>query len=433
MPTEMKGVIRTATGVALAALALLTPVAHAARSWGEARPLQLEPFAVAIDERGFAIAVGERGGGLVGARRTPRRGFGDTFAVASDRRGEPAIAFTDRTATIAFSRADGSVSSRQVEAEGARTPPRVLWTEDDGRVPGELTLSGLSSGPLLAWWIRLGDKYMAFSPTLQIARAEGMVLQPARSYDFRQGSAAVAVEPDGSALVASAVFGSSYAGGAPEDHLNVAQAADDGTLASPQTVTDRPARIGSFAVDVGQDGSAVVAWKRYTGDIGADVLASRRPAGGTFGRAQVLSSHERAVEQLQVAVTDDGDPLVAWLAREEDDCYFCSRLLLAEPDGDEPVRLASGRGERVQQFALAADGLGGATLAWATNPRTRADGLISARAITRTERLGRIQRLNAGDARPRSLALAAGARGDAVVAWTREEGSALAARRPAGR
>jgi hypothetical protein len=172
---------------------------------------------------------------------------------------------------------------------------------------------------------------------------------------------------------------------------------------------------------------------RYTGDRGADVLVSRRPAGGTFGRAQVLSSHERAVEQLQVAVTDDGDPLVAWLAREEDDCYFCSRLLLAEPDGDEPVRLASGRGGRVQQFALAADGLGGATLAWATNPRTRADGLISARAITPTERLGRIQRLNAGDARPLSLALAVGTRGDAVVAWAREEGSARAARRPAGR
>lgn len=431
----MAAIVRMLGLCVVSVMVAAAPGARAAQPWREPRAVDVKPDAAAIDDRGYAIVVGEAGGQLRATRRTPRRGFGEPFSIAPNGADAAAVVSRGRTTTIAYRRytALGYIHMRQVLSGGARTQPRVLAPADAmlGQTGGP-SISSLPDGPFLAWWMRFGE---CCSPSLQLSAQDAAGgLLPARTHGFALDypMPAVAVEPDGRPLVAFAGF-SAAAGyqAEPLRRVAVTHPSADGSLTVEELVTDRSARINSFAIDVAPDGAAVLAWTQQAfAARGAEVLVARRPPGGTFADPVTLSRHGRAADSLAVTTTAGGDPLVAWLARERADCHFCSHLMLAEP-GDDAARIASPRRERVQRFELAADARGGATLAWTSKPRRAGAGLVSARAITPARRLGRIERLNDGHGQSRSIRLAVGPRGDALVAWAKDDGTSLASYRPA--
>jgi hypothetical protein len=58
---------------------------------------------------------------------------------------------------------------------------------------------------------------------------------------------------------------------------------------------------------------------------------------------------------VTIALTSDRDPLVAWLAREQDDCFSCSHLMIAGLRSHTPVTTVSNPRERAKRYALGVD------------------------------------------------------------------------------
>jgi hypothetical protein len=89
-------------------------------------------------------------------------------------------------------------------------------------------------------------------------------------------------------------------------------------------------------------------------------------------------------QQVTIALTSDRDPLAAWLAREQGDCFSCSHLMIAGLRRDTSVATANDPRERVQRYALGVDASGEANPGWTSRPRGGGHGVVFARAIARS-------------------------------------------------
>jgi hypothetical protein len=233
------------------------------------------------------------------------------------------------------------------------------------------------------------------------------------------------------------------------------------------------------AVAAAPDGAAVVAWNEVAISVGDDrsrVVASMRPAGGSFGPPVVLGRHASLFVGPAVGIDADGDATVAWRDDESSSTELATLEVASIPAGGRfgaPQRIVRSSGE---DFALAvapngrallAADAGDLTGAWerasATGPFTpvalpdtdppdevavalapdggaaiavRSDGVFA--TLRRPGgRFGRLQRLEAASQQgtsyaislPRSrpqpppddagarIAAAVGAGGDVVVSW----------------
>lgn len=84
-----------------------------------------------------------------------------------------------------------------------------------------------------------------------------------------------------------------------------------GLASVPLKLTAKPGSVALPVVAIAEGGAAVVAWTRGEGSEQL-VEASYRPAGGSFGKAQALSSEGKLAEFPRVAIDAAGEATVVW-------------------------------------------------------------------------------------------------------------------------
>jgi hypothetical protein len=424
---------------ALAALGL-PAAAGAAEPWGPARTLAGAggPFTpvVAVDDRGYALAAWERVNGrsdVLAARRTPARAFGGPFpidATGGERAGSPAVGFVDRTGYVVHRRGSGGdevfVVLRTVGPDGGRSRPVAL--SEPGRFPGAPATDRGPDGELLLWWGErsLRGAVLAFTRV----RVDGSV-EPVQRLELGEAREVVAALGPGGGVLA-AFISREVTGRFPR--VLVRSLGEDASAFGPaQAVSDGSRNPRELQIDVAFGGRAAVAWTASSGENEHVIAAQRSGVGTTFGAEEVLDGGAGFADQLALTATADGDLLAAWSAPGADRAVTSADgpVRLAEIGGNGgPARTVTRAGVEADSVTLTAGGRGGATLAFIQDVGGR--GPVRAVAITRTERLGRVQRLSVPGERPVGLTLAAGPRGDAVALWVEQGNVRLrTARRPA--
>ena len=414
--------MRLTTPAVLGALALCSPAAaQAAEPWGDARTVDGDAHgrvgspAVGIGERGYVVAAWtrSRGGetGLVGARRTPTRGFRDTFTIEPrrDRMDGSAIELDGkRNAIVAYRRSFGGalrIGALTVRANGARTRRYLFAGEGDAGTPR--FADPPFARPLLAWTVGTQER------DLEVAEANEDGTFDARvRFDLRRvgSDVAVAGEPRGRTVL-------SYVRTSPDATPRVVVARRiQGTVEfSVQNVSDGRWAPREPAIAVARNGRALVTWFEGTRFMGAERAAGSE----SFGAPRELAAG--ALRGGRVIATSRGALLAAFRATD-------GSLQLIRPGGRSRL---SRPGTRIEQFRLRAGGTGGATAAWIEDTADEPGGVVRAVAITSSGRIGKVQRLSGNGERAPELALATGERGDAMALWTTRGGERLrGARRP---
>jgi len=434
-----------ALAVVVAGVGLVAPgLALAAQPWGDDQQIAprgkgfVDAGGAAIDDRGHAIALWTRdeGGGsrLLGARRTARRSFGEAFTLRDSDRGrveEPVVAFRDRKAFAAWSRPIGGndrVEARTIRASGSRSS--VARLSGGGSTAFRLELVGapfgldvLAKGPsgdLALGWSRGTAGEADLFEQVSTSTGDGFASpSEVRPVAYQRG---FAIDVDGSLLVARVLPAGE---GMEQLVLQRRGPGEQGfgqpvALSRPRAVVKRFGPWRHVAIEVAPNGAATVVWQERD-PTEWRVMAALRQPGGSFGPPQLLGP---GVSRLRLAMTADGDPLVAWLD------FFGGPVTLVQPGISEP-QTVSRPNERVEEFELEADGRGGATIAWVADAEDEPGGPVHAVAITPRGRVGKIQRLSSSTANAREVTLAVGPQGDALAVWADHDRDLRAARRPA--
>jgi hypothetical protein len=219
---------------------------------------------------------------------------------------------------------------------------------------------------------------------------------------------AVAVDGDGTTVVAWVQNGQAFA----------AQAPAGGPFGAAVRVSGAGvARAPQLAVT--DDGDVVAAWLSSTGQ-GNEIDMAVRPHGGAFGPAvQVVPPSERAF-QPRLAATGAGEVLLAWIATNAANGFAGGRgpVRLQRLGGDErpvgpPITL-SPAGVRASAPAIAHDGAGSALAAWTDSASDH--GTVQARRIAPGAIVGPVRTLFRGGAGTTTPVLAATG-GQGVAAW----------------
>lgn len=416
-------------------LATFAAPADAAEPWGEARSVDrgddIGAVAAGIDERGYIVAAWTRRAGdrvaLVGARRTPRRGFGRTFTLRAGTHtpSEPHVEFDGRrTALIGYRRwHDGAhrIELRALRPSGRRTTPQLI--AGSGSSATLTSFADPAFGrPVFAWARRDPSGELRFARIDATGRVTRVI-----TWDF-EGSvtpASVAADPGGRVVVAFVRDG----------RVNVARRTADDQAIVAQPVSDASATAREPSLAVAPDGRAVIAWTEDGPGDSERVMAAERPAGrAAFGPPQQLAGGG-LIYAPRVTASSRSDMYVMWIASNRGSTagavrgpLVMSRLEAAKPPVAQPVSAVA---QDVEQFDAAADDRGGVTAAWVTDVADEPGGPLYARAITPAGVLGKAQRLSPDGERTGSFDLAVGERGDAFALWaTRGGGRLRAARRP---
>lgn len=237
------------------------------------------------------VAAREFGSGnpafqLVAAVRDPGGTFGklqvlgggdlptsSLLAVASER-GDAAVAWT-QSADL-FSGPYRLRLARRAPGGAFAKPVTVFSTTGDDPAPG-VRMAFAASGELVAAWTRRDPATKALVAEAAIAPAGGTFGPPQRIGPARAGSApALAVAPDGSALVA-------YAAGT---ELRVAERPPGGAFGAPVKVATADDALAVVpAAALGPDGAAAVAWESV---LQQGVGLVTRARAGAFGTPVTL-------------------------------------------------------------------------------------------------------------------------------------------------
>lgn len=299
----------------------------------------------------------------------PEAASAHSLALAADRAGDATVVWSLRTSIEAATRPAG----------GAFTPPGVVWSS----APGAFEMSyGHALGMddrgdvLLAWPV-----IRVQSVTLQAAAAPAgagfaaPVTLASATLSLR--GAAVAVAPDGSAIVAWTQREGRFL------RTMIARRSDDGSFSAPAAVSAPQAAVASVIPAVAAvGGGAVVAWAER-GEGAARVGVATLDATGAV-RRQALTAYRGDVAAIEAAIDPRGDAAVAWDLR----CGRAGRRIMAStrraghPFG--PGQVASGPDPWVQMFGssqLGIDRSGRASLTW--------DGMRGTRIVTRYAQTGR--------------------------------------------
>ena len=194
--------------------------------------------------------------------------------------------------------------------------------------------------------------------------------------------------------------------------------APDGTVGAPVTISrsGRSAHVPSVAVNA--RGDAIAAWRRHSGRGRWVVEVAVRPAGGSFGRARVLTSSLRNASGPQVTIGPGGDGLLVYAMGEYPARRMHVYTAAVAADGE------TGPSRRV---GAAADGMytpdldqgrdGTVVLAWVGHGRRRHPVTAAIREPGRRA-FGRPQALASTYVSPSDVQAVADGRGGAVVQWS---------------
>jgi hypothetical protein len=360
-----------------------------------------------------------------------------------------------------------------------KVPPPPVGPADAAQAKDLSAAAELATGPDLAvgpdgtstvvWSARKGGKFTVFARRISAAGVPGATVQLSDSSEDALDPV-VDVGPDGTATVAwIRSDGSNFLvqarrilpGGAVEASTkNLSQTGrdaaapqvdvgDDGTatvvwrrfdgfhyLVQERRLAPDGSRVPAESVNVlsasgedavepqvaaGPDDVATVVWSRFE-ETGALIEARRiNAAGGPEAATEVLSASERNAVGPQIAVAANGSATVVWTRFDGSNQIVQARRL--DPEGDPASAAvdlsASGRDAVEPQVAIAADGT--ATAAW-----ERFDGtnfLVQARRLSAAGTLGSVANLSASghDAAEPQVAIAPD--GAATFLWSRFDGS----------
>ena len=240
----------------------------------------------------------------------PEAASAHALALAADRAGDATVVWSLRTSIEAGTRRAG----------GRFTPPSSVWSS----APGALETS---YGHALGMDDR-GDVLLAWP----VVRVQAVTLQAASapagagfaapvtlaSATLSLRAAAVAVAPDGSAVVAWTQREGRFL------RAMIARRSDDGSLSAPAAVSPPQAAVASVIPAVAAvDGGAVVAWAER-GEGAARVAVATLDATRAV-RRQALTAYRGDVAAIRAAINPRGDAAVVWDLR----CGRAGRRIVA--------------------------------------------------------------------------------------------------------
>ena len=387
--------------VLLAALSLLAAAAsaYAAPSWHAAQ----------------LIGTPVKGNPLVSGGNPQVAGAPDGTAVAAWRQAEvpspPGLAYVN-----------GCCS----RVQAAIRPPggrfgRAQWASPSGRKISAFRVAALPGGGALAVWTDPDDRS---GVSLAVAPPGGRFGAPRKLVganekvenldDFQLG---LATDATGDALIAWVDDGGVF----------TATRSASGELTAPKQLGPNVGGSSGLAVAVAPRGDAVVAWVMPDGDSsgcgGTSVVASTRPAGGSFAAPVTLDSVcEGHLGVVDAAIDSSGDAIVLWRETPGGDYVFMGEIRAATRAGggsfSAKQTLGSASLSSTADTSFARDG--SALLLWHRSTEAREEGAVGYGILAARARPG------SGFASARRVASAADQSGAPSLARD-PDGSALAA------
>jgi hypothetical protein len=433
MAGTLKTVGRRATGVAIATLlisgSLIIPPSSSADPVPTTDPLDLSTAGqnafnpqMAVDAGGNAVMVWVQSDGANDRVTTRRRSaWGalsgiQTLSAAGRNAYAPALA-VDPTgnSVIAWLRFDGTntrVQAVRRSASGALSAVKTL------SAAGQDTVEPVSVGvddngnAVIAW-----SRYDGSVNRIQAVRwgADGSIgsVQTLSASGADALEPAVAVDPDGNAVVVW-----SRSDGA-NSRIQAIRRAAGGNLSSVKNLSTSGRDAHAPRVGIDAQGSAIVAWLRSDGSNDR-VQVRRRSRGGTLTAVQNLSAAGQSALTPSLAVDGTGRAVVAW-GRSDGANDRIQIRRRAAGGGLSAVKTVSDPGQDAVDPKVGLDAEGNATAVW-----HRSDGANARVQVVRRSSggsLSAVETLSAAGQSAATPAVAVQAKGNAIVAWSRSDGS----------
>jgi hypothetical protein len=224
---------------------------------------------------------------------------------------------------------------------------------------------------------------------------------------------AVAVDPDGNAVVVwSRSDGANL-------RIQAIRRAAGGNLSSVKNLSTSGRDAHAARVGIDAQGNAIVAWLRSDGS-NERVQVRRRSRGGTLSAVQTLSAAGQSAVTPSLAVDASGRAVVVW-ARPDGANYRIQIRRRAAGGSLSSVKTVSDPGEHAVDPKVGLDAKGNATAVW-----SRSEGASARVQVVRRSAggsLSAVETLSAAGQNAATPAVAVQAKGNAIVAWSRSDGS----------
>jgi hypothetical protein len=378
---------------------------------------QAENPQVAVDAGGDAVVVWEdRTGGVRRVKARTRSAAGAlgpilTLSDPSNGAENPKVALdAEGDALIVWSWYDGSksrVHARALSAAGALGPLKTISLTTQTSGSARVAFDG--DGTALIAWIAYDGTYPRI---LARTRSAAGVLGPVRYLSAAGESARnpqVAVNPNGFAVVVWERF----AGAKWQVQARTRVA---GAFRPIVTLSAAGQDASNVQVALGAAGDAVVLWRHYVG--GRVQTRTRSRSTGVYGPIQTLADNSVGYDP-QVALDADGDAVFVWTGADGSNYGIKARRRSAA-GALGPVLTFSPAGQHAATPQVAIDGGGNVVIVWANNIPGNPTQHILARTRSAAGALGPVQTLSATtgqNAAYPEVALSPG--GLAVVVWRR--------------
>jgi hypothetical protein len=384
---------------------------------------------VAVDPQGNAIVIWDRSDGTnrhVQAALRPADGsFGrtQTLSAAGGSAFEPRIVFDSRGGAVVVWRQLNGANVRvqatfRQPGNGSFEPPQTISA--DGQSAGSPKVAIDGQGNAIAVWegsvgtnrriqaaVRRAGKQFQLPET--ISESGGVTSEPQLAIDGQGNPIVVWQRFDGTNRRIQAAFRAAA--------QTISLAGEDAVFA-PQVKFDA-------------HGNAVAIW-RGRDDVNNRIQAAFRPAGGSFRLPQIISSAGQSDNSPEVAVDGQGNAVAIWERRDGTDRRIQAAFRPAGGSFGPPQTLSTDDDNILEQ-QLALDGQGSAVAVWLWK-RDGANDRIQAALRPAGGNFSPPQTLSTGET-IEALRLAVNGQGNALVVWERRDGTndrIQAALRPAG-
>ncbi|HEX3265253.1 MAG TPA: hypothetical protein VHR16_06250 [Candidatus Limnocylindrales bacterium] len=369
---------------------------------------------LAIDANGNLLATWVRYDGASWRAqlrmRTPSGTLGavKTLSPAGVSASDPQAAFDPgRNAIVVWSRSDGAndrVEALRRTASGSYTAAAFVSPAGQDGISPSVALDRLGNA-VVAWraadagsWVikvrsRTASGSLGATRTLSSAGTDA-------------GSQRVAIDAAGNALVAWEANGATY----------LVQAS---FLENAQTVSPAGAETSFPMVAVDGTGNAVLVWNQFDG-VNYRMEMRRRSASGSLGPIKALSAAGQNAFDAHIVMDSNGNAVIAW--QRYDGSHWRIQVVRRSSGGTlSTVRTVSASGQDASNPALGIDSNGNAIITW-----TRSDGANTRVQVVRRAAggtFGSVQSLSAAGQNASNPAVGVDGNGNAVVAWVRSDGT----------
>jgi DNA-binding beta-propeller fold protein YncE len=251
----------------------------------------------------------------------------------------------------------------------------------------------------------------------------------------------VAIAPNGDAVFVWERFdGTKRCSGSSCSRIQTRVRTATGSLSAVETLSQAREHAHAPQLGVGRQGDAVFVWERFdgtnqcSGSSCSRIQASVRSATGTLSSVQTLSAEGQHAHAPEVAITPNGDAVLAW--QRFDGSAGCggsgcsrieTRARAATTGLYSAVQTLSGGGLNARAPQVGVDSRGDAVFVWEQFDATsQCSGSgcsrIQARTRTATGSLGTVQTLSDAGQHARAPKVGVDARGSAAFVWQRFDG-----------